>query len=302
MFDFILSIFWYYTLYLILKFVFQCGYFIYRHYIRKPHDLLKRYGENSWALITGATDGIGKGMAIDLAKKGFNIILVSRTQEKLDKVSEEIKRITDFKASVQTVAFDFSEKYLIKDYEEAFGFVRNLDLSILVNNVGWTSFKRFNIYEGKAIQDHVNINVVPQLLLTTMFLKQLTGRSGLKSSIINLASFASTLQSAKFIMYNAVKACSVAHSKIVHYEHSNSLDCIVVRPMWVETPLSQKKVGDDLNIISVDTLNSAVFKQLGHDFDTFGAARHEWQARLASCLPNFITKFKNCGFNNSYDW
>lgn len=304
MFDFILSIFWYYTLYLVLRFLFECGYFVYRHYIRKPNDVSQRYGENTWALITGATDGIGKGIAIDFAKKGFNIILVSRSQEKLNNVQDEIQKLTDYKIQIKTVAFDFTQKFLVQDYEEAFSFVRDLDLSVLINNVGWTSTKRFNFYEGKVIQDHININVVPQIILTNMFLNQLTGRSGLKSLIVNVASFASTCQGAKFTIYNGVKACSVAHSKLVHYENKTNLDCMVVRPMFVETPLTKplnKKEGD-LNTISVETLTESLSKQYGHDFDTFGAARHEWQARLTLCIPNFIAKFKQFTLNHSYDY
>ena len=51
--------------------------FLYKNFIRKRKDLLKRYGSNSWVLITGATDGIGRSYADELANTGFNIILVS---------------------------------------------------------------------------------------------------------------------------------------------------------------------------------------------------------------------------------
>lgn len=43
-----------------------------------------RYGEDSWAVVTGATDGIGKASAIYLAKEGFNVVLISRTLSKLE--------------------------------------------------------------------------------------------------------------------------------------------------------------------------------------------------------------------------
>ncbi|MBT3069252.1 SDR family NAD(P)-dependent oxidoreductase, partial [Rhodoferax sp. U11-2br] len=47
--------------------------------------LAERYGPGSWALITGASDGLGKAFAQELARHGFNLILVSRTQSKLDR-------------------------------------------------------------------------------------------------------------------------------------------------------------------------------------------------------------------------
>ncbi|RHY25195.1 hypothetical protein DYB32_008475, partial [Aphanomyces invadans] len=49
---------------------------------------LTKYGK--WAIVTGATDGIGKATALELARKGMNIVLISRTQSKLDEVATEI--------------------------------------------------------------------------------------------------------------------------------------------------------------------------------------------------------------------
>jgi 17beta-estradiol 17-dehydrogenase / very-long-chain 3-oxoacyl-CoA reductase len=57
---------------------------LYRQFLRRRCNFQKRYGRNSWALITGSSDGIGKGIAIALAKQGFNIILSARTEFKLD--------------------------------------------------------------------------------------------------------------------------------------------------------------------------------------------------------------------------
>lgn len=43
-------------------------------------NLKQRYGENSWVMVTGASDGIGKGFCEEFAKLGFNIVLVARNQ------------------------------------------------------------------------------------------------------------------------------------------------------------------------------------------------------------------------------
>ena len=57
----------------------------------KPLNLTERYGEGSWVLITGASDGIGAEFCRQLAGKGFNLVLVSRTLEKLQAVEKEVK-------------------------------------------------------------------------------------------------------------------------------------------------------------------------------------------------------------------
>ena len=51
----------------------------------------ERYGENSWAVVTGSTDGIGKECAKHLAGQGFNIVLVSRNLEKLNATAKEMQ-------------------------------------------------------------------------------------------------------------------------------------------------------------------------------------------------------------------
>ena len=55
--------------------------------------MIERYGNRSWALVTGATDGIGKAFCEELALIGFNIILVARNPEKLNKVTKEIQNL-----------------------------------------------------------------------------------------------------------------------------------------------------------------------------------------------------------------
>jgi len=60
-------------------------------------------------LVTGATDGIGKAYAIEFAKLGFNIYLVSRTEEKLKKVQQEL----------QTLCPSIKIKYLQKDFTKS---------------------------------------------------------------------------------------------------------------------------------------------------------------------------------------
>ena len=61
---------------------------IYAHFLR-PGKKLRKYGR--WAVVTGATDGIGKALCLEFAKQGLDVVLISRTQSKLDDAAKEIE-------------------------------------------------------------------------------------------------------------------------------------------------------------------------------------------------------------------
>ena len=71
---------------------------------------LKKYG--SWAVVTGCTDGIGKAYAESLAKKGLNIVLISRTLEKLQEQAKSIQE--KYKVETKVISADFTGNYFYK--------------------------------------------------------------------------------------------------------------------------------------------------------------------------------------------
>jgi len=72
---------------LVLKFVFGVVQAFYRFFLR-PGKNLKKFG--AWAVVTGATDGIGKAYAFELARQGLSLLLISRTESKLKDTAAEI--------------------------------------------------------------------------------------------------------------------------------------------------------------------------------------------------------------------
>ncbi len=91
---------------------------------------MKKYGE--WAVVTGATDGIGKEYARELARRGMKVVLIARNPEKLQRVAEELGRET--KSQISTVVADFSKGPEI--YPGIRLALNDLDIGVLVNNVG----------------------------------------------------------------------------------------------------------------------------------------------------------------------
>ncbi len=77
-------------------------FFIIKSFLSKRKDL-KKAGE--WAIVTGATDGIGKGFARALAKDGLNILLISRNEERLKETAKEIEDYSDVDTKIFVADF-----------------------------------------------------------------------------------------------------------------------------------------------------------------------------------------------------
>jgi 17beta-estradiol 17-dehydrogenase / very-long-chain 3-oxoacyl-CoA reductase len=61
--------------------------------MRTTAHLTERYGKNTWAVVTGGSDGIGLAMCKELARREFNIVIVSRNMEKMREAEREIKAV-----------------------------------------------------------------------------------------------------------------------------------------------------------------------------------------------------------------
>ena len=68
----------------------KSSYALLKYFVLPRRNMQARYGANSWAVVTGASDGIGKQYAIELAKEGFNIVLMARNKAKTEAVSQDI--------------------------------------------------------------------------------------------------------------------------------------------------------------------------------------------------------------------
>jgi len=96
------------------------NYVVYTFLIKKRTDLLEKYGEGSYVVITGSSDGIGLGYAKYLAEAGFNLVCISRSAEKLKEKEKEIREYAKQRKDLKIVNIvkDFSECYKPEFYTE----------------------------------------------------------------------------------------------------------------------------------------------------------------------------------------
>ena len=132
--------------------------FISRQFLRSKPDHLKKYGgKGTWALITGATDGIGLEFCKQLARDGFNICLVSRTESKMQKVVDE--DLKEYGVKTKTVIADFTGKHNMDFYDNICSQVRDLDIGFLVINAGVFKPQIFEETSKTVLQELLDVNV-----------------------------------------------------------------------------------------------------------------------------------------------
>ena len=185
--------------------------------------------KNKIALVTGASSGIGRDMARDLAKRGYNLILVSRDEQRLEKLKKE------FDVEVTTIAMDLSNsencKNLHKEVKEKFG---NID--ILINNAGFGEFGFFTETNLEKEINLINTNITAVHILTKLFLKDMQQVNS--GNILNVSSISGFLPGPLMAAYYSSKSYVLRLSQSIREElkkQKSNVKISVLCPGPVET-------------------------------------------------------------------
>ncbi|KAK3208928.1 hypothetical protein GRF29_69g135262 [Pseudopithomyces chartarum] len=159
----------------------------------------------SWALITGASDGIGKEFALSLAAKGYNLLLVSRTQSKLDTLASDITTKYGPKISTKTLAMDFAQNK-DSDYAALRKLIDGLDIGILINNVGQSHSIPVPFVETTAeeMNNIITINCMATLKVTQTIAPGMISRK--RGLILTMASTGGFFPTPLLATYSGSKA------------------------------------------------------------------------------------------------
>lgn len=157
------------------------------------------------ALITGASSGIGRDIAKELGKMGYDLILVARNLDKLNQVKAEIQ------TNVEIVCMDISNISNCKKLAE-----EHKDIDILINNAGFGDCGYFTKTDLEKEISMINTNIVAYHVLTKLYLKQMKERNSGK--ILNVASIAGFMPGPLMATYYASKNYVVKLSEGIREE------------------------------------------------------------------------------------
>jgi uncharacterized protein len=188
---------------------------------------LRRYGE--WALVTGASAGIGMTFARQLATQGINVALVARRADRLTRLADELTRGHGIQARV--VADDLEREGAI---ERIAARVADLEIGILINNAGFSMVGRFDRVPREKILGMVRVNCLAVADLTHAFLPAMVARR--RGAIVIVSSAAAYQPIGYAATYGATKAFDLMLAEALWAENrSTGVDVLALSPGPVDT-------------------------------------------------------------------
>jgi uncharacterized protein len=186
---------------------------------------------SKWALVTGATAGIGESFTRLLASKGFNIALVARDEARLHERTANLRE----KYGVQTYVLpaDLATAQGCAAVEE---YLQEFDIEVLINNAGFGINKAFTASDLKAEQDLLDVLVrTPMRLMHVALPKMMARNSG---TIINVSSVASFIAGGT---YSASKSYLTVLSESLHTEvRDTNVKISALSPGFTRTEFHQR--------------------------------------------------------------
>ena len=198
---------------------------------------LKKFNlKNKTALVTGAGKGIGRACAIALAEAGANLVIISRTQKDLDKVSKIIKR---FKSKCTSYVCDVTNYQQIKNVIN-----KQSKIDILVNNAGTNFPEHFTKVKKQQLDYMIKLNTAATFHLAqlcTLKMLESKNRKKIGGSIINMSSQMGHVGGPIRSVYNMTKFGLEGLTKGMAIDLAKSnIRVNTVCPTFILTPMTKK--------------------------------------------------------------
>jgi len=226
------------------------------HFRAARATLRNRYGE--WALVTGASSGIGEAFARALACDGVSVVLTARREEKLEVLSAELTERHGVETRV--VPADLSQP---ADVEGLLDAVSDLDVTILVNNAGLGCAGRFDKRDPADLVRLVEVNCTAPVALTARLLPAMRDRR--RGAVVMVGSVGGRQPLGLHAVYAATKAFDLFLGEALYVEMREcGVDVLVVEPGTTDTEFQEISGEKAHPGVSAERVVEVALRALGH--------------------------------------
>ncbi|XP_073941299.1 inactive hydroxysteroid dehydrogenase-like protein 1 [Choristoneura fumiferana] len=248
--------------------------------------LSQRFGP--WAVVTGSTDGIGKHYALELARRGLNIVLISRNPDKLRNVATDIEQTHRVKTKI--IVADFSNGAEI--YQNIEKELKDLDIGILVNNVGLNYDAPVELCDAPLSRslDIILVNAGAVTALSRLLLPGMVARG--RGALVNVSSGSELQPFPLMSVYAATKAYVRSFTHAIREEYApKGIFVQHVAPFFVATNMnsfSERVMAGGPLIATAESYAKYAVAMIGRVHDTNGYWVHGIQAFFTNLAPVWL--------------
>lgn len=246
--------------------------------------------QKGYALITGATSGIGYELAKVFGQNGYNLIIVARSSDELQSKSEEISSQNN--VEVMPIAKDLFDANAASElYEEVKA--KGIAVNVLVNNAGQGVYGPFIETDLQQQLQIIQLNVVSLTALTYLFLKDMVARN--EGKILQLGSVVSELPATLQSVYGGTKAYILSFTEALISEVKDTdVTLTVLQPGVTDTDFFNKagaqnsKLAEDKSKMSdpADVAKDAYKALMKGDDKVVSGFKNKVQVAMANVMPD----------------
>uniref|UniRef100_A0A4W4EXE8 Hydroxysteroid (17-beta) dehydrogenase 3 n=1 Tax=Electrophorus electricus TaxID=8005 RepID=A0A4W4EXE8_ELEEL len=250
-----------------------------------PENFFTSMGK--WAVITGGSEGIGHAYALQLARHGLNVVLISRSREKLEKAARNIGRRSTGR-KVKLISADFTKDNIYGHIQES---LRGLDVAVLVNNVGILPSEipcKFleTTYLEEKIHQVINCNVKTMAKMCRIVLPGMVERG--RGVILNVSSGIAKVPFPLYTLYIATKVFIERFSQGLQAEYKSKRILVqTVSPFGVSTSMMGYQK-EDLITFTAEAFVTSSLAYLKAGDQTYGSVRHAILGFFFQNIPKWV--------------
>jgi len=214
--------------------------------------------ENKWAVVTGASSGIGKEFAYQLGQKGYNVALVARSRDKLEAIAADIQK--QFERETRVIPLDLTHRDFARELADR---TADITVTMVINNAGFGTSGPFLEIEDSREIEMFNLNCSAVTQVARLFLKKMV-KNG-EGDMIIVASTASAQPCPWFATYAATKAFDRFLAEALWYEMKpKGVNVLALNPPGTATNFfAEAGLANEQGLATVKQVVQTAFRALG---------------------------------------